>query len=1050
MVLLAIDVDAPGHGEKPTTDEARAELAARREAWWQGEQSKLAALVAAHPGALRYRSRSGGYRLVWRLASPFAVDSEAAKVAWQTRYRRTLCYLARRFDIEGDPACGDVGRLYRLPTVVQTAGSTPTTADLRGDPTAIGTWHHEPGESDLAADLAAARRLAEKHTAWETVAKALGPRVAPPQPAASRARTSSVGLDARERAELWLRAVPGAFEGQGGSTSTLKACSGLTVGFLLSVDDALSMIERIHNPLCLPQWSHEELRHKVSDAAKNERGLPRGWLLNAEKPRSKRQERQEKAREKAAEVAATAPPLLSVDEAAEQVESALAAALASPGVVLARADTGTGKSRALCRILSSRNEAARIAEATHKLAAQTAAGLPEHIKVSAPAGPLSVRKLPMYAENPRAICPREVELEPLRAAGVDLRRRICSSCKHRESHKESGEKCLAFATGHHNPDALIWVMQSAGIERTLEEMIAALRDKKPGAPRILAIDEPPSMFLRVPLPAALAAYDRSRDALTAVAFEAIGPVMPLLESLRRDARLSLADVLRARDDAAFILRDLRDFPGDVITLAALASLTSGAGELESVKQKAEDVATLRQLVAVLRSAAKWPDFAVVDPDGEGALVARASWVDLACEAASPALGASVVIMDATANETAWRVVCPEIRVVTIEAADGPGVERVFLDRGNCAAKHLVGEGQWKNVRGLLRDLAAVVMSRGRRKVVIFTFMALAETLDTAIKAVDETKLPAEFVAMLRAGVHVETAYYFGNRGLNTWEGFDAYFTLGDARMNIGVSHAEAAALGLDPDEYAEAQGAAESTQTWGRSRAVRRVDPVLICHIGGVAPPGRQWAGVMPQPATMGRPPKLTAEDVANAPGETVAAKARALGVARNTIKRAMGWGGQQVQEKKIAERETPENPLDVLVDHPTTHPTDEPATASLVASMTPAAAPLMAEPASGPEVAGNDVAPASGLVFVGVIHARLASFSSAGVGSVSHRPIVSGLVVRGIDSLARYEGDSMLRRAVAVLVEALHFLASRPAALPPVVPLAALGGRVGPWASVA
>ena len=56
------------------------------------------------------------------------------KEAWRERYRRELLYLARRFGIEGDPACADWTRLYRLPHTTRDEGGKPEDLPTEGDP----------------------------------------------------------------------------------------------------------------------------------------------------------------------------------------------------------------------------------------------------------------------------------------------------------------------------------------------------------------------------------------------------------------------------------------------------------------------------------------------------------------------------------------------------------------------------------------------------------------------------------------------------------------------------------------------------------------------------------------------------------------------------------------------------------------------------------------------------------------------------------------------------------------------------------------------------
>jgi hypothetical protein len=150
---------APGHKREP--------------AWWTGELLKLEALAAAHPGGFFYATR-GGYRLVYRLASPVMIRTVDDKEAWRERYRRELLYLARHFAIVGDPACSDITRLYRLPRVIREAGAPVEDHPTMGDPAALGVWTHEPSAEELERDVSTARTLASKEpNAWGPVLRAL-------------------------------------------------------------------------------------------------------------------------------------------------------------------------------------------------------------------------------------------------------------------------------------------------------------------------------------------------------------------------------------------------------------------------------------------------------------------------------------------------------------------------------------------------------------------------------------------------------------------------------------------------------------------------------------------------------------------------------------------------------------------------------------------------------------------------------------------------------------------------------------------------------------
>lgn len=115
----------------------------------------------------------------------------------------------------------------------------------------------------------------------------LGLNAAPAQEARQRGDTG----DAYSRARAWLAHVDPAISGQGGHPQLLYAATGLVRGFMLSRQDALSLLRDDYSPRCQPPWSERELAHKVDDAVKLTRlqhsdGRPKsdGWLLEAQMP----------------------------------------------------------------------------------------------------------------------------------------------------------------------------------------------------------------------------------------------------------------------------------------------------------------------------------------------------------------------------------------------------------------------------------------------------------------------------------------------------------------------------------------------------------------------------------------------------------------------------------------------------------------------------------------------------------------------------------------------------------------------------------------------
>jgi putative DNA primase/helicase len=129
MCLFAVDVDAP---EKKCTD-----------AWWDEQKLKIDQLLADHPGAFVYRTK-GGYRMIYVLIKPEVLRSEGDAARWKRRYLAWLGYLKSTYDIDGDPACQDWTRLYRLPHTVR--DGKPQELDTIGRADAIGGW-------DVAVDL---------------------------------------------------------------------------------------------------------------------------------------------------------------------------------------------------------------------------------------------------------------------------------------------------------------------------------------------------------------------------------------------------------------------------------------------------------------------------------------------------------------------------------------------------------------------------------------------------------------------------------------------------------------------------------------------------------------------------------------------------------------------------------------------------------------------------------------------------------------------------------------------------------------------------------
>jgi hypothetical protein len=86
--------------------------------------------------------------------------------------------------------------------------------------------------------------------------------------------------DVRERAALYLAALPPAIQGQRGSDDCFRAAVHLVRGFGLDEASALQLLVEHYNPRCQPPWSPRELQHKVKSATRSQ--LPHGYLLDAQ------------------------------------------------------------------------------------------------------------------------------------------------------------------------------------------------------------------------------------------------------------------------------------------------------------------------------------------------------------------------------------------------------------------------------------------------------------------------------------------------------------------------------------------------------------------------------------------------------------------------------------------------------------------------------------------------------------------------------------------------------------------------------------------------
>jgi hypothetical protein len=99
-------------------------------------------------------------------------------------------------------------------------------------------------------------------------------------------RNKVYGNEVLKRASLYLQECPPAVEGHGGHEKLLWAARAMVVGFSLSANEALSLLESEYNPRCSPSWDlsnpkqARDFRRKVIEVQKTPGSKPQGWLLS--------------------------------------------------------------------------------------------------------------------------------------------------------------------------------------------------------------------------------------------------------------------------------------------------------------------------------------------------------------------------------------------------------------------------------------------------------------------------------------------------------------------------------------------------------------------------------------------------------------------------------------------------------------------------------------------------------------------------------------------------------------------------------------------------
>ena len=159
-----------------------------------------------------------------------------------------------------DEACKDSSRLYYFPSCKP--GATPVFEIAQGslalDVATLKIAPKSPRAADLPVDLNAPGLLDQ------------GLRVA----------RCPIGVTAFEHAEHLARTMPAAVAGAGGSNAALRFARALVWGLELNSLQAGGLFREFYNPRCDPEWTEQEIDHKIESASSDD-GAPyaRGALL---------------------------------------------------------------------------------------------------------------------------------------------------------------------------------------------------------------------------------------------------------------------------------------------------------------------------------------------------------------------------------------------------------------------------------------------------------------------------------------------------------------------------------------------------------------------------------------------------------------------------------------------------------------------------------------------------------------------------------------------------------------------------------------------------
>lgn len=591
------------------------------------------------------------------------------------------------------------------------------------------------------------------------------------------------------------------------------------------------------------------------------------------------------------------PGLLSKDVATEHLRAAVEEITkAEPGsCTVLRSTMGLGKSAQVREVVRATGEVGTtwvMVVPTHALAAQHEAELDDPS--------VQVRRSLGVIQG----CVRRDDVGRLMTLGLDPGKTLCPTCEHKDDYQGSGNPCPAFLERTVVAQAVrVQILQNAQCHVHIMKA-ARSNQSKP----ILVLDEPPEALVTVVVDAATEqAVERVLSRLQPAQERALRPVVQSIMSAADKLATGVGRTLQevVGEDAADITASVKSIRSLTYRSGARTEVVRGVDRRlqESLEH---GKAFLEALIGAVHANPTMRILAKPDPKSwksnqpaKAFLVAPAPWIRatrffLGC-------GGKALILDGTADTALLRYFGLMFKEVVIDVEDGPKVERVHVKWADGPKKrHLVGNTvvKWASLRGVLRDVARRCSRTSSIGIIADKILAksLQEQIGLLRSAQPATvELPWEFVERIQEARDVKITWYGNHRGLDTFMTCRTLVTLGDPFPPVDVAHAQALAVGRDPQFHQYRMLHQELVQASGRARPVHREDPVLIVHYGLHRPWPRlapQWSDAVSLRLPAGRPEEvqIDLDEVLEVVGrvKTIDAVAAELGSSRATAYRKM------------------------------------------------------------------------------------------------------------------------------------------------------------------